>query len=87
MSVIFESRIKFNPLSDGWFIELTDTVEGKVVKCKDLEEFEKSIEELGNDYGGRIDEVRWSADENVPQAIINEIRVGLEHFKKEEDPS
>ena len=83
MSVIFESKIKFN-LGDGWFIELTDTVDGRVVNCKDLEELEKKIEEFGADYGGNIDEVKWSSDDNVPQSIINEIRVGLEKFKQEE---
>ncbi len=84
MSVIFESKIKMNPLGDGWFIELTDTVDGRVLKCIDLEEFEKNVEELGADYGGRIDEVKWSSDDNVPQVFINEIRVGLEKFKQED---
>jgi len=84
MSVIFESTIKMNPLGDGWYIELKDTVDGRVLNCKDLEEFEKNVEELGADYGGRIDEVKWSSDDNIPPAIIHEIRVGLEKFKQED---
>ena len=74
MSVVFESRVKMSPDGHGWYIELKDRVDGRVVNCQDLEEFEKNIEEFGLDYGGRIDEVRWSSDSNVYPEIINEIR-------------
>jgi len=83
MSVIFESVIKVNPMDYGWYIELTDTVDGRVATCKNLDEFEKKMQEFGNDYGGNIDEVKWSADENVSPEVINEIRIGLDNYKEE----
>lgn len=73
MSVIFESVIKIDANGE-WFIELTDTVDGRVELCKDIEEFADKVQELGNDYGGNIDEVKWSKDDNVPSNIMNEIR-------------
>jgi len=85
MSVIFESKIKINTEGTAWYIELTDTVDGRVANCSDLQEFEAKVEEFGNDYGGRIDEVKWSSAEDVPQSVIHEIRLGLEQFKEEEN--
>jgi len=83
MSVIFESVIKVNPMDYGWYIELTDTVDGRVAKCENLDEFEKKMQEFGNDYGGNIDEVKWSSDDNVPPEMINEIRLGLDKYNEE----
>ena len=73
MGVIFESVIKINETGD-WYIELTDTVDGRVEICNDLDIYSSKVEELGSDYGGNIDEVRWSKDENVSPNIMNEIR-------------
>ncbi len=73
MSVVFESVIKIDTMGE-WFIELTDTVDGRVELCTSMEEFSEKVQELGNDYGGNIDEVKWSKDDNVPANVMNEIR-------------
>jgi len=83
MSVIFESKIKLNPAADGWQIELKDTMDDRVVICNDLEEFQKSIEEMGNDYGGNVDEVNWSVAENVPPYFVDEVRMAMAKYQEE----
>ncbi|MEA3331797.1 MAG: hypothetical protein U9Q29_08910 [Campylobacterota bacterium] len=89
MSVIFEAVIKVDE-DLNWFIELTDTVDGRVHNCLDINEFSKQVEEFGNDYGGNIDEVKWSKDDNVPPQAMDEIRglmaaqqAEIEELKKE----
>ncbi len=73
MAVIFESTIKVDAMGD-WYIELTDTVDDRVVICKNMQEYADKIQELGNDYGGNIDEVKWSKADDVAPNIMNEIR-------------
>jgi hypothetical protein len=58
MAVKFISHVDQNAVGE-WFIKLTDTLEESSVICKDLEEYEKQIEELGGEYGGDI-EVVWT---------------------------
>ena len=84
MSVIFESTIKCNDMGLS-YIELKDTVDGRVVNCSDIEEYSKKIEELGSDYGGRIDEVKWTVDKNVPQTEVDKIRLAMDKFKENMD--
>ena len=84
MSVVFESRIKCNKIGFA-YIELKDTVDGRVEICDDLEDYAKKIEELGSDYGGRIDEVKWSADEDVPQSEIDKIKLAMAKYQEEMD--
>jgi hypothetical protein len=76
MSVIFEATIKMNDNLE-WFIEVKDTVDGRIENCSDLDEFSKKVEELGEDYGGHVDEVRWGKDDNVPEQVIDELRVKM----------
>jgi len=83
MSVIFESKIKLNPEANGWQIEIKDTVDGRTVVCNDLEEFQKSVEEMGADYGGNIDEVKWSVAENVPPYFVDEVRMAMAKYQEE----
>ena len=71
--VIFEATIK-NDGVGGWFIELKDTEDGRVEICKDLDEFEEKIEQMGDDYGGHIDEVRWLKDDDLHPAAMDQIR-------------
>ena len=73
MSLIFESVIKVEE-NNKWFIELTDTSDGRVEICKDMKEYQEKFEKLGEDYGGNVDEVKWSQDDNVPPYHIDEIR-------------
>ncbi len=73
MAVVFESTIKIDELGK-WYIELKDTVDDRVEICKDMQEYADKIQELGNDYGGNIDEVKWSKDDDVAQNVMNEIR-------------
>jgi hypothetical protein len=73
MAVVFTSTIKIDD-NGKWYIELKDEMDGRTEVCFDMDEFEKKIEELGADYGGHIDEVKWLKDENVPPFILDEIR-------------
>ena len=76
MAVVFNAVIKIDE-DAKWFIELTDTTDNRVEVCFDLDEFSQKVEELGSDYGGNIDEVKWSKDDNVPPHIIDEIRLEM----------
>ena len=82
MGVIFESNIKVDP--DGaWYIVLTDTVDNRTVVCRDLDEYSQKVEEFGADYGGNIDEVKWSKDDDVPPQTIDELRLEMSRHQEE----
>jgi hypothetical protein len=71
---------------NGWFIELKDTTDGRMVVCKDLNEFEVKIQELGEDYGGRVDEVKWISHESLSPENEQKLRVGMmEYHEKYKD--
>ncbi len=76
MAVVFEATILVDP-DEKWYIELKDTVDGRIVHCQNVEELEKKVEELGADYGGHVDEVRWTKAEDVLPHIMDEIRVQM----------
>ena len=85
MAVVFTSTIKLDD-QDKWFIELKDEADGRTEICFDMDEFEKKIEELGEDYGGHIDEVKWTKDDNIPLFVMDEIRnIMAEHRAKIEE--
>ncbi|MCF6340037.1 MAG: hypothetical protein L3J10_04690 [Sulfurimonas sp.] len=84
MSVIFESTIKMvEGSSENWYIELKDTMDGRIEICKDLIEYSKKVEELGSEYGGNIDEVKWIKDNNIPLPIIDTIRFEMSKLQRE----
>jgi len=79
MGVVFTSTIKVDD-AGKWFIEIEDATDPDDIRkevCFDLDEYETKIEEMGSDYGGHIDEVRWLKDENVPPFVVDEIRVKM----------
>ena len=76
MAVIFEATILVDE-NEAWYIELKDTVDGRIVHCHDIEDLEKKVEELGADYGGHVDEVRWVKADDVLPHIMDEIRVQM----------
>jgi hypothetical protein len=84
MAVIFESTIKNDGIG-GWYIELKDTTDERVEICKDIKEYEEKIEKLGEDYGGRIDEVKWLKDKDVDELIMNEVRIQMQEAKEKLD--
>jgi hypothetical protein len=73
MGVIFNSTIKMDDNLD-WYIELVDTIDGRLEVCKTLDEYSSKIEQLGAIYGGNVDEVKWLRDENVTPHAMDEIR-------------
>jgi len=77
VAVIFESKVILNNTRDGWEIELKDTVDDRVVICKDMAEYQEQIKELGDDYGGNIDKVNWTKDDDVPPHFMDEIRLEM----------
>ncbi len=83
MSVIFESTIKAksNKRQD-WYIELKDSVDGRIVLCANLDEFSKQIEEMGLDYGGNIDEVKWFKDDNITQEQYEDVNSQMRKFQE-----
>lgn len=82
MSLIFESKIKVDE-NNEWFIELTDTSIGRVENCKNMDEYKEKFELLGENYGGNIDQVIWSQDDNVPPYHIDEIRQAMADLQAE----
>ena len=74
MAVVFEATIKMQT-QEKWYIELKDSVDGRVASCYDIEELEKKIEEFGLDYGGHVDEVKWLKDDDVLPPVMDTIRV------------
>ena len=79
MGVVFTSTIKIDE-TGKWFIEIEDATDESDVRkeaCFDIDEYEKKIEEMGAEYGGHLDEVKWLKDEDVPQVVIDEIRVKM----------
>jgi len=82
MAVIFESLIKIDD-EGKWCIELTDTVDERIATCHDLDEYSQKVEDFGADYGGEIDEVRWSKDDNVPPHTMDEIRLEMSKHQEE----
>jgi len=83
MAVIFESRVTLNEDRTSWLIELKDTVDDRVIMCSSLEEYQEKMKEFGDDYGGNIDEVRWSKDDDVPVHFMDEIRQGMANIQAE----
>jgi len=82
-AVVFESVIRTNPVG-RWYIELIDTSEeDRREFCLDIDEFAQKIEEMGAEYGGDV-EVRWSADEEVSQQQIDEVRIEIARWEQEQ---
>jgi hypothetical protein len=82
MEVIFESCIKIDEKGD-WFIELKDTRSERVEVCLDMDEYSQKVEEFGAAYGGEINEVVWSKDENVSPQVMDEIRLEMARLQQE----
>lgn len=82
MAVVFESHIKVDE-KGKWFIELKDTVDNRVAICYDMDEYSQKIEDFGADYGGHIDEVKWSKDDDIHPSVMDEIR--FEMARQQED--
>ena len=80
--VVFTSIIKVNE-NNEWYIELTDTTDDRVEICKDIDEYKIKFEAMGEEYGGNIDEVKWSQDANVPPQHIDEIRMEMSKLQAE----
>jgi len=74
MAVVFHSIVKVNEARDNWCIELVDTVDDRHLICNTMKEYEDAIKELGDDYGGNIDEVQWSKEDDVPPHFMDAIR-------------
>ena len=82
MSVVFEAIIKVDEKLD-WYIVLKDRVVDRSHNCLDMDEFLQKIEDYGADYGGHIDEVKWSKDENVSPQAMDEIRLLMAKHQQE----
>lgn len=81
MSVVFQATIKVDQEKRTWYIELKDMVDNRVEKCLTFEIFEEKMQELGEDYGGNIDEVKWLKDEDVSPYMMDEVRMKMHEAK------
>ncbi len=79
--VVIKSNIESNGIG-GWWIRLTDTIDGRELFCNDMAEFEKNIELMGGDYGGDI-EVQWSRDPNITPEHFHEVELAIHAHKVE----
>ena len=79
-AVIFDSVIKTNPIG-RWYLEIRDPQEERSEICLNLDEYAQKIEEMGAIYGGDV-EVAWSAEENVTQVQINEVRQAMMAYEQ-----
>jgi hypothetical protein len=85
MDIVFEALVK-NSDNGAWFIELKDTFSGSVEICEDLKVFEQKIQDMGENYGGRIDEVKWLSDDNLSPENMQKVRVAMmEYHEKYKD--
>lgn len=82
MNIVFEAVIKVDENLD-WFIELNDSAANRSHNCLDMDEFLQKIEDFGADYGGKIAEVKWSKDDNVPPHAMDEIRMLMSKQQQE----
>lgn len=83
--VVFEATVK-NDKQGRCFIELKDTVDGRVEVCEDLKIFEETIQKMGENYGGRIDEVKWISHESLSPQNEQKVRVAMmEYYEKYKD--
>ncbi len=79
MAIMFTSTIKVDNCGE-WYIELSDTTDEENVTteiCSDLDEYETKVEEMGAEYGGHVDEVKWFKDDNVPSSVMDMLRVEM----------
>lgn len=82
MSVEFESTIKMADEGFAWCVEIRDCQSGAKATCSNLDEYEKKLEEMGEVYGGMIDNVKWICDEEVPPYILDEVRFEMVKFQE-----
>jgi hypothetical protein len=71
LAVKFISYVDQNEQGD-WYIKLTDTLGEESVICNDLDEYEKQIQKMGEDYGNDI-EVAWSKSDTLSPANYQDI--------------
>jgi len=63
------------------YIELIDTVGKRKVICNNIKEYEDAIEQMGSDYGSKI-EVTWQKDDNVTILHMEEVRIEISKYQK-----
>jgi len=76
----FIANIKVDEIGD-WYIKLIDEESGKSEICKSIKELEEKIEQMGQQYGGIVDEVEWIKDDDVSDQCMNEIRMQMFEYK------
>ena len=79
-AIILETVIKANPIG-RWYLEIKDSEEDRTEVCLDLDEYAQKIEDMGAIYGGDV-EVAWSAEENVTEIQINEVRQAMMMYEQ-----
>lgn len=81
MAVKFISHVDENN-KGNWFIQLTDTLAKQSAVCNDLDEYKKTIEEFGEQYGNEI-EVVWTKSKNLSPKNYQDLNNKMEQLQKE----
>lgn len=80
MAVKFTSYVDEKSIGD-WFIKLTDDLSKKEFICNNLEEYQKSLEELSLEYGNDI-EVVWKKSKSLSIKSFNDLNTKMEELKE-----
>ena len=56
----------------GWYIKLKDTFDNTEVICKNMDEYKKNLESMGEEYGNDI-EVEWNRSNKLTPASIEDL--------------
>lgn len=81
MAVKFISYVDEKSPGD-WFIKLTDTLGEKDIICNNLDEYQKNLEEMADDYGNEI-EVVWNKSKTLSIKSFNDLSEKMEKLKEE----
>jgi hypothetical protein len=78
----FIATIMLNEKKDSWCIKVCDPNRDKSFTCKDLDEFEKSVQDLSAHYPDVINELVWKSDPNLPPVMLDQVRFAMLEFEK-----
>lgn len=84
-TLLITVEIKSNETDDGWFLEVINSITGKVFDCQTLEEMNENIEALYSLYPGYELQVMWLPSHDAKPEHVEEIRMLIGAIQKEID--
>lgn len=86
-TLLITVEIKPNETDEGWFLEVINSITGKVFNCRTLEEMNENIETLYGLYPGHELQVMWLPSHDAEPEHIEEVRTLIGAIQKEMDES